>query len=173
MVGNAELLRELSIDRLDDVPLCACGYYAASAWQNYGIFALGPLGVDLLETLAGLWFDGRQQDPGTELFIGVMLFADLAGLPRYRGQRVTDQETGPLIKTDDRIAQGIGQGIERQNALQVCQKGGIQVPEAPGLGQMRLEGVFLSTLPTMVCQMVSQKPNSTAFSARRRRDQRA
>lgn len=102
------------------------------------IFALGPLGVDLPEAASRQWFDGRQQDTGTELFIAVMLFAGLPWLHRYGEQRVADQETGSLIKTDHWIVRVIGQGIERQNAFHVREKGGIQGAQAPSPAEMGL-----------------------------------
>jgi len=53
------------------------------------------------------------------------------------------------------------------------QKGRINLAQAPGLLQVRLEVVFLSTSRTKVYETSSQIPLSTALSASRRKLQRA
>jgi len=135
--------------------------------------SFGALWVYLRQALASQRFDCRQQRTRAKLFILVVLFSWLAWLHRCRNEGVADQKAGPFVIADYRIVRVIRQRIECQNALHLGQKGRSEGAKAPGLLYMWLQLVFFRIVPTIVCEIVSQKPASTTFSARRRKVQRS
>src|SRR5919202_4379858 len=102
-----------------------------------------------------------------------MVLAHLTRLHWDRGEGLTDQEAGPFVEADDRVGGVIRQRIERQNLLHAGETERVQGAKAPHRGQMRLQFVCFRISATEVCEMVSQKPASTAFSASRRTVQRS
>jgi len=60
-----------------------------------------------------------------QFFIRVVLSLDFAGLHRHGYQDVTNQKTPTFVKTDHWIGGGVGQSIQRQDALHLGQKGRI------------------------------------------------
>jgi hypothetical protein len=113
-------------------------------------FALGASLLHLSKPASAERFNRRQQHTRAEFLILVVLFGNLAFAHRAWQQRIANQETRPLVETHHRIAGVIRLGVQPQNVLQLCQKRGINLREAPGLLQMRLEFVFLSTSRTKV-----------------------
>src|SRR5215218_10321855 len=102
-----------------------------------------------------------------------MLLAHLACLHWHRHQPVTNQETGAFIEADHRILWVVGKRVEGEKLLHASEKVSVELANAPGLGEMRFQFVFFRMEPTVVCDIASQKPASTTFSASRRRVQRS
>src|SRR6266487_3938090 len=137
------------------------------------ILALAALPMYLPQASSGQWLNRCEQRAGAQLFIFVMLFARLPWLHRYRHERVADQETRSFVKTDHRIGRVVGQGIQCENGLHPGQERGIEFSKAPGLHEMRFQVGFFNRLPTIVWEMVGQKPASTTLSASSRSVQRS
>ena len=98
----------------------------------------------------------------------------IAGAGRSGRPGLLEQLYGLLIHTNQGNGWIIGQAIGIQDCFHPRDKltvlfGG----NHPGLTQMRLQFVFLSTSPTKECETCSHRPLSTAFSANKRNDQRA
>ena len=103
-----------------------------------GEFALGAPLVEQPKPASRQRLDGGEQRTRAKLFVLVMLFGNLAFAHRPRQQRITNQETGSLVKAHNWIGRIVGQRVERQDLLQARQKGCIDLANAPGLLQMRL-----------------------------------
>lgn len=95
------------------------------------VLQLRPSGMHLSEPLPRQGFDGSEQGTGPQFFVCIMLLAHLAGLGREWQQGVANQETGPFIKTHDRILGSIGQCVHGQDVFQACQKRGIDLTNTP------------------------------------------
>ncbi len=111
---------------------------------------LGSSLIHLGEPASGQWLDRCKQHTRTQFLVLVVLFGDLAFASGSRQQGVANQETGSLIETHHRIVRVIRLGVQPQNVFQVCQKSRVDLANTPGLFQMRLEVVFLSTSRTKV-----------------------
>src|SRR5205085_5081488 len=120
-----------------------------------------------------LRFNRHQQRARAVLFIGVMLAGGLPGFHRKPGHRVADQETGALVKANQRIALVYLQAVEVENLLHAGDESRVHNANAPGLIQVRSEFVFFSIFLAAVCDKRWQWPSSTALSASRRSVQRA
>jgi hypothetical protein len=115
-----------------------------------GEFALGSSRVYLPNSSSRERLDRCQQHTRTQFLVFIVLLRNLA-FAHWSGQQgITNQETRSLIEAYNWIARIIGLGIQPQDVFKLCQKGRIDFANAPGLFQMRLEFVFLSTSRTKV-----------------------
>jgi hypothetical protein len=135
--------------------------------------ALGASLIDLPDSPSRERFYGSEQDTRAQFLVFIVLLGDLAFAHRAWQQRIANQETGSFIEAHQRIGRVVGLGIQPQNMFKLRQKGRINLAQAPGLLQVRLELVFLSTSRTKVYETSSQMPLSTALSARSHKLQRA
>jgi len=135
--------------------------------------ALGSSLMHLSEPASCQRLDRRQQHTRAQFLILVVLLSNLAFAHGAWQQGITNQETRSLIEADHWRARIVGLGIQPQDMFKLCQKRGINLAQAPGLFQIGLEFVFFKTSRTKVYETSSQMPLSTAFSASRRRLQRA
>jgi hypothetical protein len=84
-----------------------------------------------------------------------MFLGRLAGVQVQGEDLLTDQKAGPLVKTHHRVRGITGQCIEPEQALPGGYETAVDFPNAPRLLKMRLEAVFLSILPTWLCETAS------------------
>src|SRR5207253_10657188 len=106
-----------------------------------------------------------------------MLTGGSTGCHLKPGHRFADQETGALVEADHRIVRIKRQPVEIKNLLQASDQGGIQLRDAPGLFQVRLEFVFLESCAPW-CAISSRnrrvrsldRPAGAASSGRDRRE---
>lgn len=101
-------------------------------------FALGTPLVHLANAPSRPWFYGRKQGTRTKLFIFVMLFGDFALSHWPWHQCVANQETRSFVEADNWISGIIWEDIERENVFKPCEKGCINLANAPGLSAVRL-----------------------------------
>jgi hypothetical protein len=80
-----------------------------------------------------------------------MLASGLASFHRKPGHRVADQETGALVKANQRITLIYRQAVEVENLLHAGDESRVHMANAPGLVQMRSEFVFFSICLAVVC----------------------
>jgi hypothetical protein len=85
-----------------------------------------------------------------------MLFANLVALHGERLDFVANKKTRAFIKANDRVEWIIGLSIQPEEALHLGQELRVNLPDAPGLLEMRLQLVFFRILPTWVYEMRSQ-----------------
>lgn len=98
-----------------------------------------------------------------------MLFAHFASLHGDGLNPIANQKAGPLIEAHHRVLGIIRQSIKPEEFFHASQETTIQLPDAPGAFEMRLQFVFFRILRTEVCDRCSQYPSSTALSASSRK----
>jgi hypothetical protein len=86
---------------------------------------------------------------------------------------VSNQETRPFIKTDQRSQRIIRQSILREYIFHMPQRTPRHLPDAPLFHSPGFQGVFFHILLTLSCEMVSTTSSLTSVSAIRCSVQRA
>lgn len=82
------------------------------------------------------------------LGISVMLFGPLSWLGVQRRDDFSNEKAGPLIEAHHGLQRVRRQRVKMKQMFHTRDEARIQLAEAPGLFQVRLEVVFLSIFPT-------------------------
>src|SRR5262249_54959345 len=119
------------------------------------------------------WGEEYEEIAGTVALILIIIPGRLARARRQRHLNFPHQLVGARVKADHRVASIIGLGIEIQHVFHPPDKFGIHGRNTPLVFEPGVDGVFLSTRPTVSSEMDSTSPTSTNRAANRWRVQRS
>jgi len=129
--------------------------------------------INFDQTLARQRLESDKDRCDTAAFIFVIKLFDRSRLHLDRRNFFAEHLKRQFVQANDRTFLIVWQSVKHQQIFHSRQIFARNLTDAPHLLQMRLERVFFSISPTVLCEILSTKPCSTDLSASSRRVQRA